>query len=222
MGKNSVTSLTSRKNSGGRLAWRSTIAARDIVFLPRHELRNKIATRNWNYPRITIARGWSQALPPVCVCVCVCVDTEKAERSSGINGRETRTRVSLLPRLTAAGVLNTFGIDCFASIVQSAEIPALRRFFTALKSRETRAKPTETGTYTGSLFSELRETVPKRSQTRSSFHFFFLLSLSLPHTHTHTHVHTHPLFIFHGRIPKRDGPRTMRSHFHLYSRAGNL
>lgn len=62
--KNSVTSLTRRKN-GERLAWRSTIAARDIVFLPRHELRNKITTRNWNYPRITIARGWSY--PGVCI-----------------------------------------------------------------------------------------------------------------------------------------------------------
>lgn len=35
-----------------------TAGSRDIVFLPRHELRNKITTRNWNYPRITIVPSY--------------------------------------------------------------------------------------------------------------------------------------------------------------------
>jgi len=49
-----------------------TAGSRDIVFLPRHELRNKITTRNWNYPRITIAPPGDRGL----VCVLMCTEAK--------------------------------------------------------------------------------------------------------------------------------------------------
>lgn len=51
-----------------------TTSSRDIVFLPRHELRNKITTRNWNYPRITIALG--------VIAGCLCIDVYGSESSA--------------------------------------------------------------------------------------------------------------------------------------------
>lgn len=72
------------KRTSDRLACRSTIGriagtavyvaagSRDIVFLPRHELRNKITTRNWNYPRITIAPWGDRGI----VCVSMCTEAK--------------------------------------------------------------------------------------------------------------------------------------------------
>jgi len=63
-----------------------TTDSRDIVFLPRHELRNKITTRNWNYPRITIApTGRSQA--------CLRIDVYGSEGAGRANGHGARTNL---------------------------------------------------------------------------------------------------------------------------------
>jgi len=76
----------------GRRSCRScddTAGSRDIVFLPRHELRNKITTRNWNYPRITIAPpGRSQA--------CLRIDVYGSEGGGRANGRRARTDLAVL------------------------------------------------------------------------------------------------------------------------------
>lgn len=57
-----------------------TAGSRDIVFLPRHELRNKITTRNWNYPRITIALG--------VIVGCLCIDVYGSESSAPLTASE--------------------------------------------------------------------------------------------------------------------------------------
>jgi hypothetical protein len=66
--------------SHGCLHRDDTTGSRDIVFLPRHELRNKITTRNWNYPRITIAPG--------VIAGCLCIDVYGSESSARLTVSE--------------------------------------------------------------------------------------------------------------------------------------
>lgn len=85
----------------GRIPWLSTSrrygpGSRDIVFLPRHELRNKITTRNWNYPRITIAPRGDRRLS---VYWCV-----RKRKQCSANGLGARTGFRGLPRLPMARV----------------------------------------------------------------------------------------------------------------------
>lgn len=71
-----------------------TVGSRDIVFLPRHELRNKITTRNWNYPRITIAPG---VIAGLSVYRCV-----RKRKQCSTNGLAARTGFRRLPRSSTA------------------------------------------------------------------------------------------------------------------------
>lgn len=78
--------------------------SRDIVFLPRHELRNKITTRNWNYPRITIALR--------VIAGCLCIDVYGSESSAPLTASEhARVSADFLVCREGPGECQTFCIQ---------------------------------------------------------------------------------------------------------------
>lgn len=87
-----------------------TASSRDIVFLPRHELRNKITTRNWNYPRITIARG--------VIAGCLCIDVYGSESSAPLTASEhAQVSADFLVCRGGPGECQTFCIQRTATAV---------------------------------------------------------------------------------------------------------
>lgn len=103
-----------------------TAGSRDIVFLPRHELRNKITTRNWNYPRITIALG--------VIVGCLCIDVYGSESSAPLTASEhAQVSADFLVCWEGPGECQTF---CIQRTAKKRVVHTAMQFWTTDETRD--------------------------------------------------------------------------------------